>query len=68
MSKLLEYRKFDALCGQATAITSLGTQSNTQTSHLRHLAEKSKEDTKFTKGLALIATLYLPVNLIAVGV
>ena len=55
------------LSGLAQTLTVLGTEANTQTGHLRSLAEESKGEARSMSVLTLIATIYIPASLLAVS-
>ncbi|KAK4218911.1 hypothetical protein QBC37DRAFT_478257 [Rhypophila decipiens] len=65
MSKLLEYRKSDQLNAQAGLLASLTAQANAQSHELRSLAYESRTDSRYTKILGFVATIYLPASLLA---
>jgi len=64
---LLEYRKADISSDLTKTLTTLSAQGNTQTGHLRILAEESTAGSKSMSVLTVIATIYIPANLIAVS-
>ncbi|KAM7186761.1 hypothetical protein V8F33_011604 [Rhypophila sp. PSN 637] len=65
MSKLLEHRKSDQLNAQAGLLASLTAQANAQSHELRSLAYESRTDSRYTKILGFVATIYLPASLLA---
>lgn len=66
LSKLLEYRKAEDSSSLTQTLTTLSAQGNTQTGHLRTLAEEAMGDSRSMSILAVIATIYIPANLVAV--
>ncbi|KAK1833963.1 hypothetical protein QBC39DRAFT_35714 [Podospora conica] len=64
-SKLLEYRHADQFNNQAGLLATLAQQTNAQTRELRQIASESRSDSRYSKILGFVATIYLPASLLA---
>ncbi|KAF2806245.1 uncharacterized protein BDZ99DRAFT_523709 [Mytilinidion resinicola] len=65
LSKLLEYRKVDKMNGNTIVLTRMETVACSQRDHLKHILQKTGTESRLTKVLTFIATVYMPANLIA---
>ena len=67
LSKLLSYRKADILNTHAEALRIVTAASNVQSTCLTDLAKKARQDSRSTRIITAIATVYLPASLLAVS-